>query len=104
MLGTEGDRRGGSEATGQRTSCDSLNLADSSRPSDTRRSDLGLIESVAELGVEGGGSREEEEWEGVDDRGTSFRRDRAISMLTCHEKRLMDRFTPCRRRPLSSPN
>ena len=70
----------------QRTSCDSLNLADSSTPSDTRRSDLGLTESVAELGVEGGGSREEDEWEGVEDKGMSFESERAIGMLTCHEK------------------
>ena len=61
-------------------------MADSSTPSDTRRSDLGLTESVAELGVEGGGSREEDEWEGVDDRGRPFGRERAIGMLTCHGK------------------
>ena len=36
--------------------------------------------------MEGGGSREEDEWEGVEDRGMSFERERTIGMLTCHEK------------------
>jgi len=45
---------------------------------------LGLIESVSEVGVEGSGSREE-----VEDRGTSFGRESAIGMLTCHRKRWM---------------
>jgi hypothetical protein len=51
---------------------------------------LGLTESVAELGVEGGGSRDEDEWEGVEDRGMSFERERAIGMLTCHEKMISE--------------
>jgi hypothetical protein len=80
--GIEGDSE---EATGRRTSCDSLNLADSSTPSDIRRSDLGLTESVAELGVEGG-SNEAVEWDGVADIGRSFWRERATDMLTCHER------------------
>lgn len=46
------------EGTGTPTSCESLNLADSSTPSDTRRSGLGRIESTEELEVEGGGSSE----------------------------------------------
>ena len=36
--------------------------------------------------MEGGGSREQDEWEGVEDRGMSFERERTIGMLTCHEK------------------
>ena len=40
--------------TGTPTSCESLNLADSSTPSDRRRSGLGRIKSCVELGVEGG--------------------------------------------------
>jgi hypothetical protein len=50
------------------------------------------MESVSEVGVEGIGSREEVEWEGVEDRGTTFGRERGIGMLTCHRKKVVDRF------------
>jgi hypothetical protein len=48
-----GKNRDSEDDTGTPTSCESLNLADSSTPSDTRRSALGRIETCAELGVEG---------------------------------------------------
>jgi hypothetical protein len=44
------------EGTGTPTSCESLNLADSSTLSDTRRSALGRIESTVELEEESGSS------------------------------------------------
>ena len=43
-----------------------------------------------ELGAEGGGPREEVEWEGVDDSGRPFGRERAIGMLTCHGKMISE--------------
>lgn len=46
------------DLTRRAKSCESLNLVDSSTPSDTRRSALGRIETCAELGVEDGGSSE----------------------------------------------
>ena len=61
------------------TSCESLNLADSSTPSDTRRSGLGRIESCAELAVEGGSS-DVAELEGVGCRPGSLGSGRVMDM------------------------
>jgi hypothetical protein len=68
------------EDTGTPTSCEILNLVDSSTPSDTRRSALGRIETCAELGVEGGGSSEVAEWEGVGCRPGSLGSGRVMDM------------------------